>query len=85
MVVFSSSAGRELSYESAEWQNGAFTKSVIEAVAEGKADLFKTGRITSSLLDAYAAKRVGALTNDRQHPLMFRSQQAADFEIAIVR
>jgi WD40 repeat protein len=85
MVVFSSSAGRELSYESADWQNGAFTKSVIEAVAEGKADLFKTGRITSSLLDAYAAKRVGALTNDRQHPLMFRPQQAADFEIAIVR
>ena len=85
MVMFSSSAGRELSYESADWGNGAFTKSVIEAVAEGKADLFKTGRITSSLLDAYAVKRVGALTNDRQHPLMFRPQQAADFDIAAVR
>ena len=85
MVVFSSSAGRELSYESADWGNGAFTKSVIEAVAEGKADLFKTGTITSSLLDAYTARRVGVLTNDRQHPLMFRPQQSADFEIAAVR
>lgn len=85
LVVYSSSAGRELSFESPDWQNGAFTKAVIEAVVEGKADLFKTGRITSSLLDAYATKRVGILTGDRQHPLMFRPQQATDFDIAAVR
>jgi hypothetical protein len=85
LVVYSSSAGRELSYESPDWQNGAFTKSVLEAIAEGKADLFKTGRITSSLLDAYAAQRVGALTEGRQHPIMFRPQQSADFDIAVVR
>jgi hypothetical protein len=85
LVVYSSSAGRELSYESPDWQNGAFTKSVLEAIAEGKADLFKTGRITSSLLDAYAVQRVGALTEGRQHPIMFRPQQSADFDIAVVR
>jgi WD40 repeat protein len=85
MVIFSSSTGRELSYESPEWRNGVFTKSVIEAIAEGKADLFKTGRITSSLLDAYATKRVGDLTGGRQHPLMFRPEQSADFDIAAVR
>ncbi len=85
LVVYSSSAGRELSYESPAWQNGAFTKSVLEAIAEGKADLFKTGRITSSLLDAYAVQRVGVLTEGRQHPIMFRPQQSADFDIAVVR
>ena len=71
--------------ESPDWQNGAFTKSVIEAVADGRADLFKTGRITSSLLDAYATKRVVELTGKRQHPIMFRAGEAADFDIAAVR
>ncbi|WP_290982677.1 caspase family protein [Hyphomicrobium sp.] len=85
MVIFSSSSGREVSYESPDWKNGVFTKSVIEAIADGKADLFKTGRITSSLLDAYAAKRVGDLTGGRQHPLMFRPRDSADFDIAVVR
>ena len=53
--------------------------------AGGKADLFKTGRITSSLLDAYATKRVGDLTGGRQHPLMYRPRDSADFDIAVVR
>jgi WD40 repeat protein len=85
MVIFSSSSGREVSYESPDWKNGVFTKSVIEAIADGKADLFKTGRITTSLLDAYATKRVGDLTGGRQHPLMFRPRDSADFDIAVVR
>ncbi|MFA5955110.1 caspase family protein [Hyphomicrobium sp.] len=85
MVIFSSSSGREVSYESPDWKNGVFTKAVVEAIAEGKADLFKTGRITSSLLDAYASKRVGDLTGGRQHPLMYRPRDSADFDIAVVR
>jgi uncharacterized caspase-like protein len=84
MVIFSSSTGRELSFESPDWQNGAFTKSGLEAIGEGRADLFKTKRITASLLDAYAVKRIGELTGNRQHPLMFRPQQSADFAIATV-
>lgn len=85
MVIFSSSSGREVSYESPDWKNGVFTKAVVEAIAGGKADLFKTGRITSSLLDAYATKRVGDLTGGRQHPLMYRPRDSADFDIAVVR
>lgn len=85
LVIFSSSSGRELSFESADWGNGAFTKAVIEAIALGKADLFKSGRVSASLLDAYAVKRVSSLTQGRQHPLMFRPRQAADFDIAAVR
>jgi hypothetical protein len=57
----------------------------VEAISDGKADLFKTGCITASLLDAYAANGVSDLTAGRQHPLMFRPQQAADFDIAAVR
>ena len=56
----------------------------MAALGEGRADLFKTKRIIAPLLDAYAVKRVGELTGNRQHPLMFRPQQSADFDIATV-
>lgn len=84
IVIFSSSSGRELSYESPEFGNGAFSKSVIEAVADGRAELGNSGRVTTSSLDAYAVKRVGSLTQERQHPLMFRPAQTPDFDIAAV-
>jgi len=38
VVVFASSTGRQYSLEDQQWQNGAFTKAVIEGIA-GKADL----------------------------------------------
>ena len=83
VVVFGSSTGKELSIENAAWGNGAFTKAVIEGIAEGKADLLKNGVITLSELDVYVAERVKVLTDGRQHPVMSKPGTIPDFSIAI--
>jgi WD40 repeat protein len=67
VVVFASSSGRLLSYESAAWGNGAFTKAVVEGLS-GNADLFRNGYVTTSQLDAYVSDRVRRLTGEKQKP-----------------
>ena len=71
IVTFASSSGRQLSYESAEWGNGAFTKAVVEGLT-GKADLFDNGYVTTSGLAAYVSDRVSKLTRGRQTPAIGR-------------
>jgi hypothetical protein len=85
IVAFASSTGREVSIESGAWKNGAFTKAIVEGIDLGKADLFGEGKITTSELDAFVAKRVGELTDNKQHPVMGRPPQEPDFTIAQVR
>jgi hypothetical protein len=45
VAVFSASTGSESSYEKPEWNNGAFTKALVEGL-NGAADLTGKGRIT---------------------------------------
>jgi WD40 repeat protein len=85
IVAFASSTGREVSVESSTWNNGAFTKAIVEAIDEGKADLLGDGKITTSQLDAFVAHRVGDMTDQKQHPVMGRPPQEPDFEIAQAR
>jgi WD40 repeat protein len=85
LVVYGASTGRELSVESDDWQHGAFTKALIEAIGEGKADVTHKGKITTALLDAYLADRVKALTDGEQHPVMSRPDAVPDFPLALVR
>ena len=85
IVAFASSTGREVSVESSTWNNGAFTKAIVEGIDLGMADVFHDGKITTSLLDAFVAKRVGELTEQKQHPVMGRPPQEPDFEIAQAR
>jgi uncharacterized caspase-like protein len=84
-VVYGASVGRELSIESDAWKHGAFTKALIEAIGEGKADILHRGKITTALLDVYLAERVRQLTDGRQHPVMSRPATVPDFAIAIAR
>ena len=65
--------------------SGAFTKALIEAIGEGKADITHKGRITTSLLDAYLAERVKTLTDGEQHPVMSRPDAVPDFPLALVK
>jgi hypothetical protein len=51
----------------------------------GNADLFGEGKIIASELDAFVAKRVGELTDNKQYPVMGRPPQEPDFTIAQVR
>jgi hypothetical protein len=83
IVAFASSTGRETSFESSAWGNGAFTKAIVEGIEQGKADLAREGTITTSELDFYLSKRVRELTDDKQHPVMGRPPQEPDFTIAM--
>ncbi len=67
VVVFAASSGKLLSYERADWGNGAFTKAVVEGLA-GNADLFGNGYVTTAQLDAYVSDRVRKLTAEQQKP-----------------
>jgi len=68
LVVFASSAGDQMSQESDDWGNGAFTVALLEGLS-GKADLLGRGKITFKQLDAYIADRVAQLTDGMQTPV----------------
>jgi len=82
VVVLASSTGRQYSLESAEWNNGAFTKALVEGV-NGKADRQKTGRITHKALDWYLAERVKELTQGKQTPVNISPPGVPDFPVAL--
>ena len=81
-VVFSSSTGRQFSYEDQAWGNGAFTKALVEGL-NGAADLRKDGRITHKMLDVYVSDRVKQLTGGKQSPVTQAPGGVPDFPIAI--
>lgn len=85
LVVFASSTGRQVSVETEDLGNGAFTKAVVEGIALGKADLLGDGLITTSSLDTYVEHRVEQFTHNKQTPVMERPPQEPDFAIAEVR
>ncbi len=72
VMVFASSRGDQVSLESAQWKHGAFTKAVLEGIAEGEANLDgvggKNGDITAVELLFYVQERVFDLTDGKQRP-----------------
>jgi WD40 repeat protein len=82
VVVFSSSTRKQYSQESAEWNNGAFTKALVEGV-NGKADYKRDGRITYKELDVYLATRVTELTSGQQTPVTQAPGGVPDFAVAM--
>jgi len=82
VVVFAASTGRQLSQESADWNNGAFTKAVVEGLT-GKADVRNTGRVTIKGLDFYVADRVKELTHGQQTPVSIAPKGVTDFPISV--
>ncbi|HEX7332796.1 MAG TPA: caspase family protein [Pyrinomonadaceae bacterium] len=84
VVVFSASTGNESSLEREEWNNGAFTKALVEGI-NGAAALGNSGRITYNMLNLYISERVKELTKGLQHPTMISPKTVADFPIAVKR
>lgn len=84
VIVFAASTGRQASHESESWNNGAFTKSVVEGL-RGRADIGKSGRITLNMLDLYISERVKQLTGGRQTPTTAKPSTVPDFPLAVVR
>jgi WD40 repeat protein len=65
--VLTSSSATEFSREDEDWQHGAFTKVLIEALGKA-ADENNDGMISMSELTAYLSIRLPALTEQQQHP-----------------
>jgi WD40 repeat protein len=81
-VVFASSTGRQYSFEDSAWENGAFTKAVVEGI-EGRADYTGKGRITVNMLDLYISERVKELTKGKQTPATAKPNTIPDFPLAL--
>lgn len=68
VVIMSASTGSETALESDAWQHGAFSLSLLEGLAQGKADVKKDGVIYLTELDLFVSERTIELTDGHQHP-----------------
>ncbi len=82
IVVFASSTGSQYSLENDKWQNGAFTKALVEGLS-GKAAYTDKGFITINMLDLYLAERVKELTEGKQTPTTSKPKTIPDFPLAV--
>ncbi len=83
-IVLASSTGAELSLESDEWRQGAFTKALLEGLA-GAADVLpKDGVVTVDELNLYVKERVKELTGGLQHPVDLKPKEARNIAFAMV-
>ena len=71
-IVFSSSKGEEISYESSLIENGFFTKEVINAFTDKAADENRDGRISFDELKTFVSIAVAKATGGLQHPTVDR-------------
>lgn len=83
VIMFASSTGREVSFESSDWGHGAFTTALLEGLS-GKADYQKDSRITVAELNLWLSTRVAELTNQRQNAVMVKPDTIKDFALADV-
>jgi hypothetical protein len=82
IVVFTSSTGNELSQEKEEWNNGAFTKAVVEGL-RGAAARPQNPVIMISDLNGYVSQRVRDLTGGNQKPMMAMPKTIEDYPISM--
>jgi WD40 repeat protein len=82
IVVFTSSTGNELSQEKEEWNNGAFTKAVVEGL-RGAAARPQNAVIMISDLNGYVSQRVRDLTGGNQKPMMAMPKTIEDYPISM--
>jgi uncharacterized caspase-like protein len=62
VILYASAQGPQVSFEHAEWGNGAFTKALIEGL-RGAADPKKRGYVETDALSVYVRERVEELTS----------------------
>ncbi|MGD0899994.1 MAG: caspase family protein [Thermoguttaceae bacterium] len=68
-IVITSSTGQQQSLEAPAWSGGAFTKALVDGL-EGRADLFRTGYVSSPYdIACYVDHVVRTLTDQRQTPV----------------
>ena len=83
-ITLTSSTGKETSLENPSWNNGAFTKALIEGM-NGAASLGDEKEITYTSLALYISRQVKKLTGDKQHPTLVPTPNTPDFSIALAK
>ena len=83
IVVYTASTGGQSARESRDWNNGVFTKAVLEGL-RGRADSRGTGYVSVSRLESYVGERVRELTSDAQTPATAKPSSTVDYPIAKV-
>jgi hypothetical protein len=82
-VVFCSSTQREESLEDPKWGHGAFTRAILDMVADKSSDLDKPpdGQLNLSEVQFHLSKRVSDLTRGAQHPVVGRPTTVTEFNV----
>lgn len=82
-VVFCSSTSREESLEDPKWGHGAFTRAILDMVADKTSDLDRPpdGQLNLSEVQFHLSKRVTELTRGVQHPVVGRPTTVTEFNI----
>lgn len=83
-VVFSSSGGKEMSYESSDIMNGFFTEQVINALSDKTADINADGMISMQELKAYVREAVSNDTGGLQNPSIDRDNLSQEIELPVL-
>jgi WD40 repeat protein len=81
IVVFTSSTGHGLSQEDEKWNNGAFTKALVEGL-KGAAAQPRVGVVTINGLSRYVSQQVRDLTGGNQKPMMAMPTTVEDYPIS---
>lgn len=81
VVIMSGSTGEESSLESADWEHGVFTLSLIKGLKEMQADLKADGLIYLRELDFYVSNNVNELTQGKQNPTTQKPSTVSKFLI----
>jgi WD40 repeat protein len=84
-IVFSSSKGGEFSYESAAYQNGLFTETIIRALSGNDADADSDGMVSIDELRDFVIREVPRMTENSQHPTVDRDNIYQKFGLPVVR
>jgi WD40 repeat protein len=80
VIVFSSSDGSQESLEDKAWNNGAFTKEIINGL-KGKADFYAQGQVTHKGLDLFVSHEVSKLTKGLQTPVTIVPMGIPDYAL----
>lgn len=83
-VIFSSSLGSEISYESSLIKNGFFSREIINALTDKDADKDSNGKISINELKAYVRAAVSKDTGGLQNPTIDRDNLSQNIELPLV-
>lgn len=77
-VFYASCTMKQKSFEREEWKHGAFTKAILDVLADRSADVYpKTGDglLSHIELELGVVDRVSTMTGNRQNPVVYAPQQ----------